>query len=798
MRRQMAGPRKQATVLPGTEQCCVQCSCGAITLSGRVSDRSVTGHFPPVCECMCGRPAHGMDVVHRVTALIGGFVQRITERRRGRRLDAEESSGSGAISERLSENSGGEESIRDEDAATGGGVIQEHGYQVLLEEPRPTMSSASAGNEESILLHSGASSATVRSSVSATPEVALDYEGLCGATALTLSTERLSYSTATLMKNLPESDEETIYTEMDPMDAEREEQDSDIGYFQQGTFSLSPSQVQASRAYAGMVMTRFAPEPNGPLHLGHARAIHMNFSVARRYGGQCILRFDDTNPRTARQAYCDEGLEMVRWLGYSPASVSYTSDYFDDLLMLSACRLIVDGAAFVCHEQLREGVYYRAVRNSPWRNRSPSENMKEFKMMCVGLYREGEAVLRLKVRTRSGLRDPVAYRVCNSEHYRSGTRWCVFPTYDFSHSIIDSHEGIAVSLCSAEFASHRSIYQWIQKKLGMYRVPQREFQRLEVGGCLLSKRQLIAGLGTSFHTYDDPRLATLTGLRRRGIPPEAIRRFVREGYREYEQLLDLTREVLLLQAKHCMVVLQPLACHVVNYDKVAAAEGMAGQVLVSLQAQESQAGHNSLGHHVTLSSVIYINQYDFHLRETRHYFTPTSPVRLRGTCYAMHLCSMERGDGGEVVSLQVLLRKVEGKVKSMKVLTWVSEPVPVTLNFFDSPNRRGPFLYSQLPPVCSTTALMEAGPLSGLRLGRYFTYGQTLQAERFAYITLDPSSSSSSSSSPSSLSSPSDDDPVFNVTCLLRLHPCLHASILQVFQSADPSPTHSLEALALS
>ncbi|XP_045130874.1 glutamine--tRNA ligase-like [Portunus trituberculatus] len=737
-----------------------------------------------------------MDMFHRVTSLIGGFVQRITERRRGRRLDPDESSGSGAISERVSLHSGGEESIRYEDAATGGGVVQEHGYQVLLEDSRPTKSSASAGNEESLLLHGATCSTTNRSSVSAIPDVDLDYEGLYGATALSLSTERLSYSTATLMSNLRDSDEETIYTDMDS-DAEREEQDSDIGYFQQGTFSLSPRQLQASRAYAGMVRTRFAPEPNGPLHLGHARAIHMNFSVARRYGGQCILRLDDTNPRTAQQVYCDEALEMVRWLGYSPASVSYTSDYFDDLLMMCACRLILNGSAYVCHEQLREGIYYQGARYSPWRNRSPSENMKEFKMMCVGLYREGEAVLRLKARTRSGLRDPVAYRICNTEHYRSGTCWCVFPTYVFSHSIIDSQEGIAVSLCSTEFAGHRSIYQWIQKKLNMHKVPQREFHRLEVGGCILSKRQLLASLGTSFHTYDDPRLATLTGLRRRGIPPEAIRRFVREGYREYEQLLDLSREMLLVQAKHCMVVLQPLACHVVNYDQVAASESMPGQVLLTLQAQESKAGHNRLGHHVTLSSVIYINKYDFNLRESRHYFTPTSPVRLRGTCYAMHFCSMMRGNGNEVASLQVRLRKVEGKVKSMKVLTWVSEPVPVTLNFLDSPRRGKSYPYSSLPPVYSITALMEAGPVSGLRLGRYFTYGQTLQAERFAYITLDPSSSSSSSS-PSSSSSHSDDDPVFNVTCMLRLHQSLQDSIVQVFQSSESSPTHSLEALALS
>jgi len=341
------------------------------------------------------------------------------------------------------------------------------------------------------------------------------------------------------------------------------------------------SDVRAGKN-GGRVVTRFPPEPNGYLHIGHAKSICLNFGVAQEFGGVCHLRFDDTNPEKEDKEYVEAIKEDVRWLGYDWGDkLFFASDYFERLYDY-AVELIRRGKAYVCHlstEQIREyrGTLTEPGRESPYRNRSVEENLRLFAEMRAGKFREGECVLRAKIDMASpnlNLRDPVLYRIKYVPHHRTGTKWCIYPMYDFAHALSDMIEGITHSLCTLEFEDHRPLYDWFLDTLETPCHPQQiEFARLNLSYTVLSKRKLVELVeGGYVNGWDDPRMPTLAGLRRRGVPPEAIRDFCqRIGVAKRDSLVDMAllehciREDLNRRAPRVMGVLRPLKVVIENY-----------------------------------------------------------------------------------------------------------------------------------------------------------------------------------------------------------------------------------------
>ncbi|XP_054718771.1 probable glutamine--tRNA ligase [Uloborus diversus] len=274
----------------------------------------------------------------------------------------------------------------------------------------------------------------------------------------------------------------------------------------------------------GQVRTRFPPEPNGILHIGHAKAININFGYAKAHDGICFLRFDDTNPEKEEEKFFNEINEMVRWLGYVPSFVTHSSDYFDQLYDF-ACELIKRDLAYVCHQK-QEDIKGFNPPPSPWRNRPVEESLQLFQDMKHGKINEGEATLRMKLTLEEGKQDPVAYRIKFFAHHRTGNKWCIYPTYDFTHCLCDAIENITHSLCTKEFQSRRSSYYWLCNALDIYCPVQWEYGRLNMHYTVISKRKIAKLISEGIvRDWDDPRLFTLTALRRRGFPPEAINNF---------------------------------------------------------------------------------------------------------------------------------------------------------------------------------------------------------------------------------------------------------------------------------
>ena len=333
----------------------------------------------------------------------------------------------------------------------------------------------------------------------------------------------------------------------------------------------------------GRVHTRFPPEPNGYLHIGHAKSICLNFGLAEHFSGKCNLRFDDTNPNKEEEEYVQAIMEDLRWLGFDWGDrLYYSSEYFDQLYEY-AIRLIKKGAAYVDElspEQIREyrGTLTEPGRNSPYRDRSVEENLSLFERMRFGEFAEGERVLRAKIDMASGnlnLRDPVLYRVLKAAHHRTGENWCIYPMYDFAHGQSDSLERITHSISTLEFEDHRPLYDWFLKELGIYRPRQIEFARLNLSYTILSKRKLLQ-LVQEKHVsgWDDPRMPTLSGMRRRGYPPEAIRDFCeRIGVAKSNSTVDFAllehcvREDLNQTSSRVMAVIRPLKVVIENYPE---------------------------------------------------------------------------------------------------------------------------------------------------------------------------------------------------------------------------------------
>lgn len=331
-----------------------------------------------------------------------------------------------------------------------------------------------------------------------------------------------------------------------------------------------------------VVTTRFPPEPNGYLHIGHAKSICLNFGLAQSYAGRCNLRFDDTNPSKEEQEYVDSIQQDVRWLGFEWDELHYASDYFEQLFQW-AIQLIEAGKAYVCDlsgEQMREsrGTLTAPGKESPYRNRSVEENLKLFQAMKAGEYENGSRTLRAKIDMAApnvNLRDPVLYRVLRAHHHRTGDTWCIYPMYDWAHGQSDSIEGITHSICTLEFEDHRPLYDWFCESLGIYHPRQIEFARLNLTYTVMSKRKLLQ-LVQEKHVsgWDDPRMPTISGLRRRGYTPESLRNFCeRIGVAKFYSTIDVTvlensvREHLNAVAPRVMAVLNPLKVVLTNYPE---------------------------------------------------------------------------------------------------------------------------------------------------------------------------------------------------------------------------------------
>jgi glutaminyl-tRNA synthetase len=388
----------------------------------------------------------------------------------------------------------------------------------------------------------------------------------------------------------------------------------------------------------GRVHTRFPPEPNGYLHIGHAKSICLNFGLAAEFGGKCNLRFDDTNPSKEDVEYVDSIKEDVRWLGFDWGNREfYASDYFEQLYQF-AIELIRAGKAFVCDldaDQMREyrGTLTEPGKNSPYRDRSVDENLDLFQRMRAGEFADGSRTLRAKIDMAApniNLRDPVLYRVLRATHHRIGDRWCIYPTYDFAHGQSDSIEGITHSICTLEFEDHRPLYDWFLDQLSIHHPQQIEFARLNLTYTALSKRKLLQlVLQKKVAGWDDPRMPTLAGFRRRGYTPEAIRNFCeRIGVAKRNSTVDIAmlehclREDLNKRAQRVMAVLRPIKVVLENYP-----EGPVEELEAINNPEDPSMGTRG----VPFSRVLYIEQDDFREEPPKGFFrlSPGTEVRLR-------------------------------------------------------------------------------------------------------------------------------------------------------------------------
>jgi len=395
---------------------------------------------------------------------------------------------------------------------------------------------------------------------------------------------------------------------------------------------------QAANKHGGRVATRFPPEPNGFLHIGHAKAINLNFSIAAECNGTCNLRFDDTNPCKEEQEYIDAIKEDIRWLGFEWGEREYyASDYFEQLTEF-AVQLIRCGKAYVDHlsaDEIREyrGTLTEPGRSSPHRERPIEENLRLFEDMRNGKFKEGECVLRAKIDMASpnlNLRDPVMYRIYHEAHPRTGNKWCIYPTYDWAHGQSDSIEKITHSICTLEFENHRPLYDWFLDALGIHHSQQIEFARLNLTYTVMSKRRLLQLVNEGHVSgWDDPRMPTISGLRRRGFTPEAIREFCRRiGVAKVEGTVDMAllehcvRDDFNKRALRVMAVLKPLKVVITNYP-----EGKTEEVDAVNNPEDPAAGTRK----VPFSRVLYIEQDDFYEHPPAKFYrlSPDREVRLR-------------------------------------------------------------------------------------------------------------------------------------------------------------------------
>jgi len=410
--------------------------------------------------------------------------------------------------------------------------------------------------------------------------------------------------------------------------------------------------------YGGRVHTRFPPEPNGYLHIGHAKAICLNYGLAKKYNGKFNLRFDDTNPSKEEQEYVDSIIEDVKWLGADfEDRLFFASDYFEQMYQW-AVELIKKGKAYVCDlsaDEIREyrGTLTEPGKESPYRNRTVEENLDLFERMRKGEFPNGSKTLRAKIDMASpnlNLRDPVMYRIIHMPHHRQGDKWCIYPTYDWAHGLEDSIEGITHSICTLEFENHRPLYDWFLDELGIYHPQQIEFARLNLSYTVMSKRKLLELVQRGIvDGWDDPRMPTIAGLRRRGYTPEAIWNFTEMiGVAKRDALTDVSlleyaiRDHLNKTAQRAMAVLKPIKVVITNYE---------GEEEV--EAINNPEDPNSGTRKVPFSNEIYIEETDFMENPPKgyHRLVPGGEVRLR-YAYIIKCEEVIKNEKGEIVELR--------------------------------------------------------------------------------------------------------------------------------------------------
>src|SRR5580692_2001982 len=512
--------------------------------------------------------------------------------------------------------------------------------------------------------------------------------------------------------------------------------------------------------YGGRVHTRFPPEPNGYLHIGHAKSINLNFGLAREFGGKCNLRFDDTNPSKEETEYVDSIIKDVRWLGGDfEDRLFYASDYFDQLHAW-AVQLIKAGKAYVCDltaDQIREyrGTLTEPGKESPWRDRSIGENLDLFERMRAGEFPDGSRTLRAKIDMASknlNMRDPVMYRILHADHHRTGDKWRIYPMYDFTHGQSDSIEGVTHSICTLEFEDHRPLYDWYLEQLGIYHPKQIEFDRLNLTYTLLSKRKLLTLVENGLvRGWDDPRMPTISGIRRRGYTSEAIRNFCNSlgvsktnGTNELAMLEHFVREDLNKHTPRVMAVLRPLRVVIDNYP-----EGHVDEVDAVNNPEDESAGKRK----VPFSKVLYIEQDDFREDPPKQYYrlSPGREVRLRYG-YFITATGVVKNDAGEVVEVHCTYdpatrggnapdgRKVKSTIHWVSAAHAIDAEVRIYDKLFtkEDPNdvEEGQEFTANLNPnslEVITNAKLEPSLANAPVEGRY-------QFERLGYFCVDPDS----------------------------------------------------------
>jgi len=525
----------------------------------------------------------------------------------------------------------------------------------------------------------------------------------------------------------------------------------------------------------GRVHTRFPPEPNGYLHIGHAKSICLNFGLAADFGGLCNLRFDDTNPIKEEVEFVEGMKEDIKWLGFDWGDrLFYASDYFEKLYEF-ATLLIKKGSAFVCDlsaDEIREtrGTLTEPGKNSPYRDRSIEENLDLFPRMRAGEFPDGARVLRAKIDMNSGnlnMRDPIMYRILRATHHRTGDKWCIYPTYDFAHGQSDSIEGITHSICTLEFEDHRPLYDWYLDQLGIHHPQQIEFARLNLSHTIVSKRKLLQMVEEGIVTgWDDPRMPTLAGLRRRGYTPEAIRNFCDLiGVAKRDSVVDIAllehclREDLNRRAPRVMAVLRPLRVVIDNYP-----EGKVEEMEAINNPEDLAMGTRN----VPFSRVLYVERDDFREDPPPKYYrlSPGREVRLRYGYYVTCVSVVKDQRTGEVTELHCTYDPATrggGSPDGRQVkatLHWISaeHAIDAEVRLYDhlftkddpSDIEGGVDWRSSLNPAsCETLNSCKLEPsLAGMKSGH------RCQFERLGYFCVDPDSSS--------------DKLVFNRTVTLR------------------------------
>uniref|UniRef100_A0A336LZF8 Probable glutamine--tRNA ligase n=1 Tax=Culicoides sonorensis TaxID=179676 RepID=A0A336LZF8_CULSO len=491
----------------------------------------------------------------------------------------------------------------------------------------------------------------------------------------------------------------------------------------------------------GKVRTRFPPEPNGILHIGHAKAININFGYASAFDGVCFLRYDDTNPEKEEEKFFVGIKDMVEWLGYKPFKITHSSDYFQQLYEW-AIVLIKKGLAYVCHQTADEMKGFNPVP-SPWRDRPVEENLILFNDMKNGKIDEGKATLRMKVTLEEGKMDPVAYRIKFIPHHRTGDQWCIYPTYDYTHCLCDSIENITHSLCTKEFQSRRSSYYWLCNALDIYCPVQWEYGRLNVSYTVVSKRK-IAKLITEniVKDWDDPRLFTLTALRRRGFPSEAINNFCAlvgvtgaQATVDPSMLEASVRDVLNVTAPRRLVVLEPLKVTIKNFPQ---------EKGIDIEVPNFPNNPENGTHKIHFDRIVYIEQSDFKEEPEKGYrrLSLTQTVGLRHTNYVIKVEHVLKEATGKVHELICSCEKADANNKPKAFIQWASKPLKIEVRLYENLfNHKNPEDANEVPggflSDCNPNSLTTLTAFTDQSLSVAMVYDK-FQFERIGFFSVDP------------------------------------------------------------